>query len=198
MVGYTVIRSPFAGVVYQRSVDSGEIASTMGGTPLLRLADLSSVYYEATVPERAALKVTAGQRVDVTVQGDGDRVVVGKVERLVPIADPMSRDFLLRISIVDPSDVIKPGIFARGAVVVQERRDVVVIPKAAIVQREGNQVVFIVDGERAEARTLVLGLTDSTRAEVIRGVDAGEKVVVVGAEGLQDGAVVQVRSGGGE
>ena len=198
MLSYTVIRSPFSGVVYQRNVDPGEIASTMGGTPLLRLADLSSVYYEASVPERAALKVTAGQRVDVTVQGNGDRLVVGKVERLVPVADPMSRDFLLRISIMDSTGLIKPGIFARGAVVVRERPDAVVIPKAALVEREGKPVVFVVDGDRAEARPVVLGLSDSARAEVVRGVDAGERVVVAGAEGLQDGGAVQVRSGGGE
>ncbi len=198
MLRYTVIRSPFNGVVYRRSVDPGEVVSTMGGLPLLRLADLSSVYYEATVPERAALKVKAGLRVDVTVQGNGDRAVDGKVERLVPVADPMSRDFLVRISIVDGAAATKPGMFARGAVIAQEKTDVVVVPKAAIVEREGKPVIFVVDEDVAQSRDVVVGLTDRTRAEIVAGVDAWEKVVIAGAEGLRDGSLVQVREVGGD
>ncbi|MCJ7821701.1 MAG: efflux RND transporter periplasmic adaptor subunit, partial [Armatimonadetes bacterium] len=198
MLSYTVLRSPFDGVVYQRSVNPGEIVSTMGGPPLLRLADLSSIYYEATVPERVALKVEAGQRVDVVVQGNGDRAVEGKVERLVPIADPMSRDFLVRISIVDGTTSTKPGMFARGAVIVKERTDVVVIPKAAVLDREGKSVVFVVKDDTAQSRAVVVGLTDRTRAEMIGGVDAWETVVIAGAEGLRDGSLVQVREAGGQ
>ena len=198
MLSYAVLRSPFNGVVYQRSVNPGEVVSTMGGLPLLRLADLSSVYYEATVPERAALKVKAGQRVDVVVQGNGDRAVNGTVERLVPIADPRSRDFLVRISIVDGTTSTKPGMFARGAVIVQEKTDVVVIPKAAIVEKEGKPVVFVVKDDTAQSRAVVVGLTDRTRAEIVGGVDAWEKVVIAGAEGLRDGSPVQIREGGGQ
>jgi len=198
MLSYTVVRSPFNGVVYQRSVDPGEIVSTMGGPPLLRLADLSSVYYEATVPERAALKVEAGQRVDVVVQGNGDRAVDGSVERLVPVADPMSRDFLVRISIANGTAATKPGMFARGAVIVHEKTDVVVIPKAAIIEREGKPVVFVVEDDTVQSRHVVVGLTDRTHAEIVGGVDAWEKVVVAGAEGLRDGSLVQVRETGGQ
>ncbi|HUU54173.1 MAG TPA: efflux RND transporter periplasmic adaptor subunit, partial [Armatimonadota bacterium] len=67
LLGYTLIRSPLTGIVYERHVEPGEITSTGGGDPLLRLADLSRVYYEATVPERVALRVKPGQRVDVIV-----------------------------------------------------------------------------------------------------------------------------------
>ncbi|UCC67478.1 MAG: efflux RND transporter periplasmic adaptor subunit [Armatimonadota bacterium] len=198
MLSYTVIRSPLTGVVYERNVHPGEITSTMGGAPLLRLADFSSVYYEATVPERVALKVKSGQRVDVTVQGNGDRAVLAEVERLVPIADPASRDFLVRISIVDDAGLTRPGMFARGAVVVQEKPDVVVIPKTAVFQREGRPVVFVVEEDRVEARPVTVGMMDRTRAEIISGVEAREKVVVSGAEGLQDGSAVQVRGGEGD
>lgn len=198
LLSYATIRSPLNGVVFQRNVDPGEIASTMGGPPLLRLADLSSVYYEATVPERAALKVSAGQPVEVIVQGNGDRAVVGEVERLVPVADPTSRDFLVRISIVDGSDVTRPGMFARGAVIVKQRSDVVVVPKTAIIQRDGRPVLFVVKEDKAEERPVIIGLMDRTRAEVVGGVDAWEKVVIAGAEGLQDGSPVQVRTGGSD
>jgi len=190
------IRSPLTGIVVERSVEPGEVTGM--GEPLLVLADPSSVYCDATVPERVALRVHPGQRVEVTVQGNGDRTIAGRVERLVPVAHPARRDFLLRISITDDAGLTKPGMFARGAVVVLEKNDVVVIPKQALLEREGEPVVFVVTGDTVEARPVVLGLVDRTRVEIIGGVDAWETVVVAGAESLQDGQTVRVRTGGGD
>lgn len=197
-LGYTVIRSPLTGVVYERHVEPGEITSTGGGDPLLRLADLSTVYYEATVPERVALKVEPGQRVDVVVQGNGDRAVEGEVERLVPVANPNSRDFLLRINLVAAEGVTKPGMFARGAVIVDESAGVVVVPKDALVERGGKLLAFVVAEGRAEQRKVGAGISDAERVEIVSGITAGEQVVVVGAQGLQDGDPVQVKENGGQ
>jgi len=194
---YTVIRSPISGVVYERHVDPGEITASGGGDPLLRLADFSSVYYEATVPERVALRVREDQRVNVTVQGNGDRRVEGKVERLVLVANPASRDFLVRIDIVDGRNLTKPGMFARGAVVVREQPGAVVIPKDALVERRGDLFAFVVEGNEARQRKVEVGITDRERAEIISGIRAGERVVLVGAQGLKDGDPVQIRDSGG-
>jgi len=198
MLAYTVIRSPLTGVAYERNIDPGEITSTMGGPPLLRVADLSSVYYEATVAERHALAVRAGQRVAVTLPANGDDVLEGSVEQLVPVADPASREFLVRISLPDSSRITRPGVFARGAVVVAEREDAVVVPKDALVDRGDHRVVFVVTDGQAEERVVEVGLTDRTRAEILSGVQANETVVVVGAQGLRDGDFVRVQEAGGD
>jgi len=197
-LSYTVIRSPLTGVVYERHVEPGEITSTGGRDPLLRLADLSTVYYEATVPERVALRVKPGQRVDVVVQGNGDRSVEGKVDRLVPVANPSSRDFLVRMDIVEGAEVTKPGMFARGSVVVQESAEAVVAPKDALVERGGKLLAFVVAEGRAEQREVKVGISDAERAEIVSGIAPGEQVVVVGAQGLQDGDPVQVKEDGGQ
>jgi len=197
-LGYTVIRSPLTGVVYERHVEPGEITSTGGGDPLLRLADLSTVYYEAMVPERVALKVKPGQRVEVVVQGNGDRSVEGEVERLVPVANPNSRDFLMRINLVEAAGMTKPGMFARGAVIVEESAGVVVVPKDALVERGGKLLAFVVAEGRAEQRKVGAGISDAERVEIVSGITAGEQVVVIGAQGLQDGDPVQVKENGGQ
>jgi HlyD family secretion protein len=197
-LSYTVIRSPLTGVVYERHVEPGEITSTGGGDPLLRLADLSTVYYEATVPERVALRVKPGQRVDVVVQGNGDRSVEGKVDRLVPVANPSSRDFLVRMDIVEGAEVTKPGMFARGSVVVQESAEAVVVPKDALVERGGKLLAFVVAAGKAEQREVKVGISDAERAEIVSGIAPGEQVVVIGAQGLQNGDPVQVKENGGQ
>jgi multidrug resistance efflux pump len=67
-LSYTVIKAPIGGVVYERQIEPGEIASP-GGDPLMRIADLNSVYFEATVPGRLAPRVQAGQSVRVSFPG---------------------------------------------------------------------------------------------------------------------------------
>jgi len=194
-LSYTVIRSPLAGVVCERNVDPGNIV--MPGPSLLRVADPSSVYFEARVPERAGLQVRQGQPVEVTVQGDGTYSVQGKVERLVPVADPASRDFLVRVSLTDDSRVSRPGMFARGAVIVQQRPNTVVVPKDAVVEREGKPFLFVVEAGKARQRPITVGLSDRANAEIRSGLRPGESVVTVGAEGLKDGDPVQIRQPGG-
>lgn len=196
-LGYTVIRAPFDGVVHARNIEPGEIASPGGMAPLLRLADPSSVYFEARVPERVALRVRAGQRVQVIVQGNGDRPVEGHVERVVPVADPASREFLVRIDVEDGNSATKPGMFARGSVIVSEHPDAVVLPKEALIEREGRPTVFVVEAGKARARPVTVGITDATRAEIVSGVEPGEGVVVAGAGQLMDGAAVQTREAEG-
>lgn len=194
-LSYTSIRSPFAGIVYSRAVDPGEVVAS-GGEPLLRIADPTSVYYEATVPERVALRIAAGQRVEVTVQGDGHDDIQGKVERMVPVADPASRNFLVRVALLEGASKAKPGMFARGAVVVQESRDAVIVPKDALIEREGKTLVFVVDDGKAVRREISVGVMDTERAQVLSGLQPGEMVVIVGAQGLKDGDAVQVKANG--
>ena len=197
LLSYTVIRSPIAGVVHERNIEPGELASQGGQIPMLRVADPTAVYYEATVSERMAPKVCPGQRVELSVQVNGERRLQGEVARLVPVANPDSRDFLVRISISGSTEAARPGVFARGSIVVEERTEAVVIPKDALVDREGRTIAYVVSGGVARERQVEVGLTDRTRAEILSGLEAGETLVVVGAQGLADGDAVEVRESGG-
>ena len=80
---------------------------------------------------------------------------------------------------------------------VEERTEAVVIPKDALVDREGRTIAYVVSGGVARERQVDVGLTDRTRAEILSGLEAGETLVVVGAQGLADGDAVEVRESGG-
>jgi len=192
-LGYTVIRSPLSGVVYDRRIEPGEIASTMGGDPLLRIADLNSVYFEATVPERLAPQVHPGQRVTVTIHSDGEQSLEGTVKLLVPVADPESRNFLAHITIPKAPGVSRPGTYASGSIILEERRDAVVAPKDAIVERGSLTLVYVVKDKKVEERQVSIGLTDKARAQILSGVKVGEVVVVEGAQGVKNGDQVTVQ-----
>ncbi len=196
-LGYTVIRSPLDGVVYRRNVEPGEIASAMGGDPLLRIADPTSVYYEAGVPERVAPRVHPGQRVRVTIHVNGGQSLEGRVISVVPVADPASRKFVARIALPRGANAARPGGYASAEIIAQEHKDVLVVPKDAVVERNGKTLVFVVEDGKAVQREVRLGLSDKTRAEVLSGVKEGEKIIVEGAQGVKDGdpVIVQEQEG---
>lgn len=198
MLTRTVIRSPLTGVVYERNVEPGEVVSPGGMRPLLRVADLGSQYLEASVSERLAHQVQAGQRVLISVHAGGDTNLEGRVERLVPVADPGRRDFLVRVSLPNARSVLRPGMFAEAKIVVSEHAGVVVVPKDALVTRGERMVVFVVRGDKAAERRVEVGLVDRTQAEVLSGLSPGESVVVLGAQALKDGDRIQVGSSGGQ
>ncbi len=197
VLGYTTIKSPISGVVYERSIEPGEIASP-GGDPILRLADLSSVYLEATVPGRLADRVHAGQTVAIAVRGDGTQQVQGAVLKVVQVANPSSRDFQARISLPRLSGVSRPGNYAEGEIIVAQRQGVPIVAKEALVERSGRRVVFVVTGDTAHERPVQVGLMDASRAQITSGLKAGEEVVVEGAQSLNDGAKVMVQKAGGQ
>jgi HlyD family secretion protein len=197
LLSYTTIRSPISGVVYERSIEPGEIVST-GNDPLLRIADLNSVYYEATVPGRLAPQVQAGQPVTVSVRGDGSRTTQGTVHKLVPVANPMSRDFVAIVRVSKAQGLARPGLYAEGQIVTKRREAVPLIPKDALLERNGRTVVYVVASDQAKERSVKVGLTDASRAEVLSGLSPGEKIVVEGASTLSDGAKVAVQPAAGE
>jgi RND family efflux transporter MFP subunit len=197
MLSHTVIKSPVTGILYERNVEPGEVVSSGGSKPLLRVADLGSVYLEATVPERLAHKVTAGQRVSISLRTAGGGELEGRVERLVSVADPASRDFLVRVSFPNSTSGLRPGTFAQARILVQEHDRVVAIPKDALVNRGGKYVVFAVQSGKAAERPVEVGLTDRTRAEVLSGVSPGETIVIIGAQALKNGDALKVGTSGG-
>jgi len=196
MLSHSVIAAPLTGIVYDRNVEPGEVVSP-GGTPLLRVADLGSVYLEATVPERLAHQVKAGQPVSISLRTAGGGTLEGRVQRLVPVADPQSRDFSVRVTFPNSASGLRPGTFAQAKILVTEHDGVVVIPKDALVNRGGKYAVFLVQAGKAVERPVEVGLTDRTRAEISSGLSSGEPVVVVGAQTLKNGDSVKVGKSGG-
>jgi HlyD family secretion protein len=197
VLGYTVVRAPLSGVVWERKIEPGEIASP-SGDPMLRVADLSSVYLEATVSGRLASQVQAGQSVHLTFRGEGSSRYEGTVLKLVPVADPLSRDFIARITIPKLANLTRPGLYAEGQIVVKQRQSVPIVPKEGVVERNGRSAVFVIEGDAAKERRVEVGVTDAARAEILSGLRAGERVVVSGAQNLQDGAKVTVQQGEGQ
>ena len=116
----------------------------------------------------------------------------GEVIRLSPMLDPNKHTFRAEVAVANDERLLRPGMFVEVIVVVEQRSDVVVVPRDAIANRAGKRVAFVLDGQRVSRRDLRLGLGDDDKVQVLDGVAEGDRVAVRGLETLIDGSRIRV------
>jgi RND family efflux transporter MFP subunit len=183
------VYSPITGQVEERYAHPGQMV--MPGTPILRIVSLGNVCFEGNVPETEIRYVSVGQAVDVRVDAYPNEVLSGRVAAIRPMGDEQARLFAVRIALSDEQGRLRPGMFARGQVLVRTVPEAIVVSKDAVVSRHGATTVFVVSKGTAEERAVTTGLSDVEYFQVT-GVEPGEQVVVKGQDILTDGARVQI------
>ena len=173
-VEFASIRAPFDGVITAKLVDAGAVAAP--GVPLLVVEDPSHFRLEVQADESQMGIVHLGAAIPITIDALGDKPISGKVEQIVPAADPSSRSFLVKIAL--PSDPqIRSGLFGRAEFPRGERKSLLV-PQTALVHRGQLDAVYLIDKDQiASLRYVTLGKPSSKDVEVLSGLDGGDRVV---------------------
>jgi RND family efflux transporter MFP subunit len=181
------IRAPFAGIVAKKIVNPGEKVGV--DSPLFALVDLGHMEIEAPAPAADVPSVRFGQPVTFRVDGFGDRVFEGRVERINPVADQGSRSITLYISVANSDGVLRGGMFAKGQIVLDRTAPAVVVPATAIRDEAGQTYVFTIEGGKLSKRAVKVGATETQQGlvEVKSGLESGLSVVSARVSGLKDG-----------
>lgn len=190
-VANATVRAPFAGVVSQRNAEVGALLSP--GVVAVTVADLEELKIVLRVPGREVLRLRPGILVPVTVEGLPEESFQGRIHQIDPVADPQSHLFGVEIRLSDPQGLLRAGLSARVELPLQEREDVVAVPRRAVIERAGRQGVYVVEDGIARFRPLELGVSDPDWVEVRSGLEAGETVVTAGMEFLEPGVPVRIR-----
>lgn len=185
------IESPLAGVLTQVLTAADDSYAT-AGTEVAQVMAFDEVYVDLDLGTGEVLDVKKGQAVRLRSYSS-PLEFHGSVERIAPAIDPSSRTFRVEVLVPNPERRLRPGMFVRAEIVLDERRDVPVIPTEAVVNREGKWVVFVVEAQRAKRREVEVGLASEKGVEILSGLNVGERVVVRGQDTLQDGVSVLVR-----
>jgi len=179
------IRAPFPGRVVARLINPGEYATA--GKPIVRLVDISATEISVQIPIETSTYLHEGM--DVTVEIEGKRTTA-RVRAIVPVGDVASRTIEVRLTIPPASGFV--GDAAKVYIPSAAVREVVAVPRDALVLREENTYVFKVDGKGVAQRVAVeTGAEDGPYVEVKGPVSAGERVIVRGAERLEAGEKVK-------
>ena len=181
------VRAPFAGIVARRMAHAGEKVGV--DSALFALVDLGRMEIEAPAPAAEIPSIRAGQAASFRVDGFGERVFEGRVERINPVADPGSRAVTLYISVANRDGSLKGGMFAKGQIVLDKTTQAAVVPASAIREEAGQTYVFIVEGGKIARRAVKVGYTEPQEGmvEVQSGLEKGLAVVSARVTGLKAG-----------
>lgn len=182
-LSYTEIKAPFAGVVTEKKVEAGELASP--GQPLLKIEDPERLRLEATVAESDIKAVARGGRVAVVIDAlDGQQPLPGTVAQILPSGDPATHTFLVKVDL-PPTPGLKAGMFGRMQVD-RGASETIVIPRSAVVERGQLTGVFAVGPDMiARLRWIKVGRALGEDLEVLSGLAAGERVLADGTKGVE-------------
>jgi multidrug efflux pump subunit AcrA (membrane-fusion protein) len=190
-VSYSRIVSPISGVIADRPLYAGEIASP--GTPLLTVMDISRVVARVNVPQDQAGIVRVGHPAILT-QAGSEEELNGKVIVVSPATDPNTTTVQVWIEVDNPGGRLKPGTSVRAVIVAETFKASAVVPVAAILPGEegGNAVLTVSSDSRAHKKKVELGVREGDKVQILKGVQPGEEVVIVGGMGVDDKAKVKV------
>jgi RND family efflux transporter MFP subunit len=182
------LRAPADGLISKRLVQPGQVVSA--GTELLRLIRDGRLEWRAELPENQLADVAVGNTIELPYAG---QVVTGRIRAVTPGVDAQTRTGTLYADLPTPGP-LKPGVFVEGRIVTGDG-EVLTIPTAAIVQRDGHSYVFSVsDTQQASRLRVRTGQAVEGRTAILDGLKAGDKVVVEGAGFLGEGDRVRVVS----
>jgi len=197
----TIIRAPFNGIVTSKNAQPGEMISPIsagGGftrTGICTIVDMESLEIEIDVNESYINRVRAGQPVEATLDAYPEWKIPCKVIAIIPTADRQKSTVKVRVGF----DKLDPRILPEMSVKVAFREAdgsgpaagrTVIVPKAAVQQRDGRDVVLVVQSGRAERRAVAVNQTLLDEVVISAGVAAGERVIVDSPKGLTDGVAV--------
>lgn len=178
--------SPAAGVVEWEQVEGGEMVTP--GQVILRVSDPQRIYVELLLNEGDRAQARLGAAVQVTSDAYPGQTFAGKLKaiesqaflkrelRNSPTQDE-DRVFRARVQLEQGTGKLFPGMSVFAQVVLAERKDVLTIPRGACINREGNWVVFQVEGGRARRRVVEIGQKDNTQLEITKGLAEGDRLV---------------------
>ncbi len=195
LLGFAMIRAPFAGVISRRSVDVGAFvpAATGGGAgpaALFVLTDFATVRVQAALPESEAGLAAPGQPVSVLAEAAGAKPYASQLTRLSGVLENPSKTMLIESVLPNPDGALKPGMYANVRLGIETHRGVRLLPLTAVIMEKTVATAYVHEAGKARRRVLKAGFNDGTNLEILDGLKPDEDVLVVGTATLTDGQAV--------
>ncbi|HUS89328.1 MAG TPA: efflux RND transporter periplasmic adaptor subunit, partial [Desulfosporosinus sp.] len=188
-----VVTAPVDGIVSQVNVTVGNMASNAQSA--MSLTNTNSLYSSLSVAENLVNRLTMGKTVKVTVPSVSEGSLVGKIDNISPSSDPRTQLYPIRISIENPSGLIKPGMFAKVELTIEEKADVLAINSEAVILKNEKTIVYVVEGDKAVAKEVVTGLDTGVDIEILKGLNLNDKVIIKGQTLVDEGHKVKIVGG---
>lgn len=187
----STISAPFDGVVGLRSVSVGDFVSV--GKTLITLTNIDPIKVDFRVPEIFLSRVKVGQSVALKVDAVAGREFEGRIFAIDPVVDINGRAIRLRATVPNADLMLKPGLFARIVIQVDQRDNAMVVPETAVMPDGVGKMIYIVENGKAKRVPVEIGKRLPGKVEIVKGVTPGMQIVTAGQMRLRDGATVAIK-----
>ena len=185
------ILAPRDGLVVKRHLQAGFFAKA--GSPIVSLADTTEFLAKATLGEGQITQIAVGAPATIVVNAFNGQEFSGVVSRVSPAAALPARTFTTEISVSNPQNILKQGMFIKAEIAGSIKKDVLVVPEIALVMKEDQKTVYAITGDnKVKQQTLSLGYVGDGIAEVLDGVLEGDVIVIAGQNKIKDGTMIKV------
>jgi RND family efflux transporter MFP subunit len=194
-LGETQIHSPLDGVVSMRRLDPGVLVGPNAGTGTIlqvQRNDVLRVFLPVNEGDAAAVRL--GQEAAVEFDALAGKRYGGRVVRLSPAFDPVTRTMEAEVHLANPGE-LRPGMYGRGVLVTEVRKDAVVVPVGAVQISDGRTWVYVVQGDKVRRVEVRVGVDGGDWLEVSQGLSKGDEVVTAGTDVLSDGSAIRAVRG---
>ncbi|KPK37298.1 MAG: RND transporter [Gammaproteobacteria bacterium SG8_47] len=195
-LSYTEVSAGWSGgneqrVVAERYLDEGQTVSA--NAALLRIVELDPVTAVFFVTEQDYARLQPGQQVELSTDAYPDESFDGRIVRIAPVFRESTRQARVELRVANPELRLKPGMFVRATVVLEQVADATIVPEQALVKRDGQHGVFSVaeDGRSVAWRPVQVGIREGQRVQV-SGADIGTQVVILGQQLLDDKSPISI------
>jgi len=187
----STVKSPIKGVVSAVRTEEGEILSP--GQPIITVIDIDQLYLEVAVTASTMSRLKEGDQVQIIPEAVKDDELKGKIDIISPAADPVSKNFPVKILVANPDHKIKPGMFADAVFNLESAQNTLVLPISTIIGFDSSDpYLFTVEDGRAVKKPIKIGIVSDNLVEILSGIKENDQVILKGQNRLNDGEEVEV------
>ena len=197
LLSYSQIRSPIDGVVTDRPLYEGDLATA--NQPILTVMNTSRLIAKAHIPQSVAVALKVGNAAELKVPGL-DEPVKGRVSLVSPALDPGSTTIEVWVESRKPDPALRPGMTVDVSMVAKTAKDAIVVPTGAVFKNaEGADYVLLAGtDDKAHQKTVQAGIRNTELTQVVSGINAGDPVITTGGYAVPDGTAIKIEKPGEE
>ena len=181
-LSYTEIRSNVNGIILEKYKEGGELLGV--GQAIIKIGDDSRINLLINIPEELANKLNIGLSANIKFNGI-ENIYTGILTKKYPEINKKTGLLSLEFQVNKGENLLKKGMTGTLELVLEEKNTVLKIPKEAIIEKNGKSYVFVVVNNYAEEREVLLGITDDSNVEVLKGLKMQDKIVIDGNKNLK-------------
>jgi multidrug efflux pump subunit AcrA (membrane-fusion protein) len=189
-INNAIITAPIAGVVSEKAVEVGELASGQSGS--VTVIDDSSLSAEINIPDKMLEKIQVGQPVPVAINALPDAKIVGVIDNISPNTSSKNNFYVVKVKIDNSNNDIKAGMFAKISLPAEKKDNILMVPNETIKMENGVNYLYTVDNGEVKKISVETGISNEKFTEVTGKVQEGLDIITEGQNLLSDGEKVNL------